>query len=101
MQVGKQKHVDALLWLQENNLLNCNIVINHDMLESMPDKFIFKKISSRIVIKNQDSEKRKGYGANLDTNNDENNLQHALGTAGIEDSGLLSGCIYTNVNEAR
>ena len=101
VQVRRQKLVDALLWLQEHNSLYRDIVINHDMLESMPDEFIPKGILSRIVIINQDSGEREGYGANLDSNNDENNLQHALGTAGIEDSGLLTGCIYTDVNEAR
>lgn len=101
VQVRRQKLVDALLWLQEHNSLYRDIFINHDMLESMPDEFIPEGISSRVVIINQDSGEREGYGANLDTNNDENNLQHALGTAGIENTGLLSGCIYTDVNEAR
>lgn len=71
------------------------------MLKSMPNKFIPKEISSRVVIINQDSGKRKGYGANLNTNNDKKNLQHTLGMAGIEDLGLSNGCISTDINEVR
>lgn len=48
------------------------------MLKSMSNEFIFKKISFRFVIINQDSRKRERYRVNHDTNNDENNLQHML-----------------------
>lgn len=44
---------------------------------------------------------REGYGANLAENNEENDLHHAIGSAGINESGILSGCIYTDVNESR
>ncbi len=47
------------------------------------------------------SSEREGYGANLAENNEENNLHHAIGSAGINESGILSGCIYTDVNESR
>lgn len=71
------------------------------MLESMPDGFISEGISSRVIIINQDSRERERYGTNLDINNDKNNLQHALGMVGIENTSLLSGCIYNNVDKAR
>lgn len=67
----------------------------------MPDEFIPEGISSRVVSMNQDPEEREGYAAGLNTSNDENDLHHALGTAGMENTGLSSGCIYTDVNEAR
>ncbi len=59
------------------------MTINYDMLETMSDKFIPESISSRIVSINQDFEKRERYGADLNTSNDENNLHHMLGIAGI------------------
>lgn len=77
------------------------MVINHDMLESMSDKFILEDISSKVVSINQDSEKHKGYKADLNTNNDENNLHYAFGTAEKKNISLSSSCIYTDVNEAR
>lgn len=55
------------------------------MLETMLDKFIPEGISSRVVMINQDHSERKGYGANLTTNNDENDLHHAVGNAGLDD----------------
>lgn len=92
--------MDALLWFQEYNLLYYDIFINSNMLESMPNEFIPKEILSRIVIINQDSGEYKRYKANLDINNNKNNLQYALGMVEIEDLGLLSGYIYTDINKA-
>lgn len=100
IQVRKQKVIDALTCLPAYNPLYRNI-INYTMLASMPDQFIPDGIVSRIVNIDQDHSKREGYGANLETNNDLNNLHHAIGSAGINDSGILSGCIYTDVNESR
>ncbi len=77
------------------------MVIKYNMLETMPDEFIPEGISSRIVSMNQDSEESEGYAANLNTSNDENDLHYLLGTARIKNTGLSSGCIYTDVNEVR
>lgn len=67
----------------------------------MLDECIPKEISSRIVIVNQDSRECERYKVNLNTNSNENNLQPALETAEIENTGLLSGYIYIDVNKAR
>ncbi len=48
-----------------------------------------------------DSSEHKGYGANLIENNEENDLHHAIGSADINKSEILSGGIYTDVNESR
>ncbi len=61
-----------MTWLRINNPLYRNVVINHDMLPSMPDEFILEGILSRVVIMEDDSSKHKGYGANLAENNEEN-----------------------------
>ena len=70
-------------------------------MQNMSDEFIPKKNLFRVVIINQDIREYKRYGANIDTNNNENNLKYALGLAGIEDSGLLNDYIYSDVNESR
>ncbi len=67
----------------------------------MPNEFISGGISSRVIVMKNDSSERKGFEANLAENNEENNLHHVIGSAGINESGILSGCIYTDVNESR
>ncbi len=67
----------------------------------MSDKFIPEGISSRVAPMNQDSEKRKEYATDLNTSNDENHLHHVLGTVEMKNTGLSSGCIYTDVNKVR
>ncbi len=67
----------------------------------MPDEFISKGISSRVVIMENDISKREGYGVDLSKNNNKNDLHHAIGSASINESGILSGCIYIDVNESR
>ncbi len=101
VQVRRQKILDTLTWLQEHNLLHWDIIINHDMLETMLVEFISEGISSRVVSMNQDFEEHERYAADLNTSNDENDLHHALGTVEMENTGLSSSCIYTDVNEAR
>lgn len=46
----KQTLLNSLTWLQINNPLYRNVVINHDLLSSMPDEFIPEGISSRVVV---------------------------------------------------
>ena len=64
----------------------------------MPDEYIPKGISSRVVIMENDSSERKGYEADLVENNDKNDLYHAIG---INKSRILSGYIYIDVNKSR
>lgn len=67
----------------------------------MPDEFIPKEILSKVVIINQDSEKYERYRTNLNTNNNENNLQHTFEIVEIKNLGFLSGYIYTDINKVR
>ena len=67
------------------------------MLSSILDEFISEGISSRVVIMKNNSSERKGYRANLAENTDENNLLYAIGSAGINESEILKGSIYTDV----
>ena len=67
----------------------------------MPNEFIPEGISSRVIVMKNDSSEREGYGANLAENNEENDLHHAIGSAGIHESGILNGCIYIDVNKSK
>ena len=67
----------------------------------MPDEYIPKGISSRVVVMENNSSEWEGYGADLVENNDGNDLHHAVGATGINELGILSSYIYTNVNKSR
>ncbi len=71
------------------------------MLSGMPDQFISEDILSREVIIENNISERKDYGIDLSKNNNENDLHHAIGSESINELGILSGCIYTDVNESR
>lgn len=77
------------------------MIINYDILETISDEFILEKISSRVILMNQDSEKCERYTANLNISNNENDLHYMLETSKIENIDFLNGCIYTDINEAR
>ncbi len=93
--------MDALTYLQEHNSIYQDMVINHNMLETMLDEFILEGISSKVASMNQDFEEYERYAADLNTSNYENNLYHTFESVGIENVGFSSGCIYTYVNEIR
>ncbi len=54
-----------------------------------------------LYIIENDSSKREGYEANLVENNKKNNLYYVIGSADINELGILSSSIYTDVNESR
>lgn len=47
------------------------------------------------------SSERKDYETNLVENNNKNDLYHAIGATGINELGILSGYIYTNINKSK
>ncbi len=65
----------------------------------MLNEFISKGISSRVIVMDNNSSERKGYEANLANNNEENNLHHAIESAGLNKLGNFSSSIYRNINE--
>ena len=67
----------------------------------MLDEYIFKGILLKVVIMENSNSEHKGYGADLVENNDENDLHHAIKAAGINELGILSRCIYIDINESR
>lgn len=70
------------------------------MLSSMPDMFIFDGISSIIVIIENNYSKHKDYGTNLAKINEKNNLNHTIGSIGINKLRILNSYIYTDINES-
>lgn len=66
------------MWLQTHNLLYQDVVIKYYISRSMPNEFIPKNISLRVVIMINDISKRKSYNINWTENNDENDLHRAV-----------------------
>lgn len=70
------------------------------MLSSIPDIFILDGISSiNVIIENNYSE-HKDYRTNLAEINEKNNLNHTIGSVGINKLRILNSCIYTDINES-
>ncbi len=64
-------------------------------------EFVPTNISSRVLQCDKDTKEKEGYVANLEIENFKNNLDHAVNNAEISDSGLLSGCLYTDVDDTQ
>lgn len=88
----KQTLFNALTLLKINNLLYQTIIINYDILSSIPENFISEDISSKVVIIKNNRVECKGYRANLAENNRKNNLNHCIRSVGINESGILYKC---------
>lgn len=67
----------------------------------MPNEFISKSISSRIIIIENDSFECKSYRINLVENNNKNNLYYTIRFVDINKLEILSSCIYININKFR
>ena len=67
----------------------------------MPNEFIFESIALRVIFMKKNSSEYKGNGANLVENNEENDLHHIIGSTNINESEILSSCIYIDVNKSR
>lgn len=86
--------------LQTYNLLYQNTVITYEILRTMPNEFISKDFLYSLVIIAHDIWKLKGYDTNLLENNDKNDLNYSIKFANINKQGILSGCIYIDVNKS-
>lgn len=67
----------------------------------MPDEFIPGDILLRIIVIENNNFEHKGYIENLAKSHKENDLYYAIRFTGINESGIMSGYIYTNVNISR
>ena len=69
-------------------------------MDDWEDEFIPTDIKSRVLQFDPDSDEREGYAADLYADNHEIKLHHTMSHAGLNDSGLLSGCLYKDEDDA-
>lgn len=67
----------------------------------MPHKFIHKGISFRVITMKNHISKQERFDASFVENNDKNDLYHVIDSVRNNDLGILTDCIYTDVNESR
>lgn len=80
------------------NLLHQNVILNRNLLLLISNKFIHEDISLRVIIMENNSFERKGYGTNLVKNNKENNLYYIIKFVNNNKLVILNGFIYININ---
>lgn len=54
-------------------------------------------ISSKVLQCDEDIQEREGYVADLEIENFENDLHHTVSNTRISNSGLLSDCLYIDI----
>ena len=81
-----------------NHPLYENIQINHCLLKTWEDKFIFFDIMDSTVHCNANLYKFEGYATNLNDGNLENDLNATIASIGIEGEYINTGCIYRNID---
>lgn len=86
------------MWLKDNNALYKDIVINFSLTNIWKRGFVFAKILNRVLQCDKNIYEREDYAANLKVENFKNNFYYNVNSAGIDDLGLLSSCLYTNMN---
>ena len=64
------------------------------------DKFVPVGIASCVLQYEPDISKRESYSVYLEANNFENELHHVVDAASLDVSNCLSGCLYTDVDDA-
>ena len=100
--VKKNKILNALFWLKEHNFLYKDIVIDHDLMNTWKNQFISIEIVNRILYHDElNLATREDYVADLENNDFENNLHHAISTLNLIDDDIFNDCLYTNVNNTR
>lgn len=92
--------MEALIWLRKNNQLSKEVEITHTLIDDWEDEFIFSNVKSYLLQYDLDLDERDEYTANLNPNNYKNKLYHKMNNVGLNNSGLLSGCSYTNAHNA-
>lgn len=95
----KAKVLKVLLWLKVNNVLYKDIVINFDLIDTWKGEYVPANISNKVLQCDENRQEREGYVADLETENFENDLHYVVSNTGINDSGLLSNCLYTNLDD--
>ena len=89
------------MWFKNHTVLYKDIVINFDLTDTWEGEFILTGTSNRVLQCNDDIQERQDYVANLETDNFKNNLYHSVNSVGISDFSVLSGCLYTDMDDTR
>lgn len=76
-------------------------MINFGLTDIWEREFVPAEILSRVLQCDEDIQEGESYIADLEAENFENNLYHTVNSAGIGDSGLLRGCLYTNADDTQ
>lgn len=98
--VKKHKVYAALQWLQNNNFLYQEIIINPDQLGNWPNELIPTDIVDNILQCKDDNQKKERYAANLAENHHKDDFQAAMTETELHDSNTLSGCVYVDANNS-
>ncbi len=88
----------ALLWLDANNILYKDVIINYEEMANWKDEFNFK---DNIVLSPSDHSKHKGYTHDFSEDNLENNMHAAISDCNKSQLYLLSRCVFSNIDGTR
>lgn len=84
--------------MKNNNVLYKDIAINFNIIDTWEKEFVSTRISNKVLQCDKDIQEKEDYITDLKTKNFENDLNHTVNSAGINDSDLLGNCLYTDVD---
>ena len=88
----------ALFWLDANNILHKDVIINYEKIANWENKFVPRSIKDNIVFSPSDYSKHKSYTYNLSENNLKNDVHAAILDCNKLQSGLFSRCVFSNID---
>ncbi len=88
----------VLLWLGANNILYKDVIINHEEMANWEDEFVPKSVEDNIVLSPSDHSEYEGYTHDLSEDNLENDMHAVISDCNESQSGLLSGCVFSNID---
>ncbi len=88
----------ALLWLDANNIFYKDVIINHKEMTNWEDGFVPKSVKDNIILSPSDHSEHEGYMHDLSEDNLENDIHAAISECNESQSGLLSGCDFSNID---
>lgn len=90
--------VYALLWLNANNILYKEIIINYEEIINWEDEYISISVEDNIGLSLSDYSKHKGYMYKLSQNNIKNDMYVAILHCNKSESTFFSRCIFSNID---
>ncbi len=90
-----------MLWLGANNILYKDVIINYEEMANWEDEFVPRSVEDNIVLSPSDHSEYEGYTHDLSEDNLENNMHAAISDCNKSQSGLLSGCVLSDIDGMR